>query len=903
MMTETLLIISALGACVAFGAGGGMREGAEWTDASKAGAAVDLAPWTYAWRADLKAQPRPEAEFIPRRLERQDRIYRTAKDVLPPDQLKSIYYNMPDLLQRLPPKPAGALRTGLLWTGGLNDFAVELRWPESSPAPVVRDVEVRSYPTSFGWFGFTVDRVLGPPTVSADGRVWTYRSDPSELMDSSYSVRVPAATEMLAVFCAAGAPSAVPQLRLTSANVGAWKRTDVEIEWGFEGGSRTAQFGGRLEPSVALLGPIAPLEGDDGTLITTPGHWKSMPGSGARRGIQLPLLYAPDARAGLDSRVTIRTRGGGVTFSVKDLDKGPIYIPTHGLFITRAGSGVTAAEFIRDRAAAAPKSLRHMTREHREAASWDELMQQVLLWTCPPGATAAPFPAVSGSPMKVELSDERWSQAWRSAANQLTGEHMWGGLAFEVARVTHAMEMIGLHPQAEKVYNHFLDHLGAKPDGDYSDGKGALEHAASLRHDMGYSHDGTHASTGRLLYSIAERCLMLDDREWFLRHEARLTAAADWILRQRADYMKQVPNRARLFAAGLLPPCMLGDYAIPSCDWHWYYVDNALAVQGIQRFADALARFGRPASRTYLKEAAAFRKDVLRAAAEDAILSPVRRGRDGAYHTYLPRMAYARGMTGPELGAPQFPDTDMWMGALPLAEPLAVMDASDPRVVGTSDIMEDMGTSPAAVKAAEEARRFRGLATEDAWFWHSYSILPKASHTANAYLLQDDVPSFLRYWMNQYAAMVGADGKLWEHAHLGGYDVCASPDNGTAGWFLENFRNALVMEEGEALWIARGTPRAWLEAGRRIAVADAPTVFGPLSYTIEAGPSANSIRASLKLPQRTPGASVTLRLRHPKAAPMRSVTVNGKRWTRFDPKREIIRLPFLKGETEVVAEY
>ncbi len=902
MMSETLLIVSALGACLAFGAGGRVRGSAEWADASKSGAAVDLAPWTYVWREDRKVQPRPEAEFIPRRLERLDRIYRTAKDVLPPDQLKSIYYNMPDLLQRLPPKPAGSLRTGLLWTGGLNDFAVELRWPESSPAPALRDVEVRSYPTSFGWFGFTVDRVLGPPTLSADGRVWTYRSDPSELMDSSYSVRVPAATEMLAVFCAAGAPSAVPQMRLTSANVGAWKRTEVEIEWGFEGSSKSGQFGGRLEAGVALLGPIAPLEGDDGTLITTPGHWRSLPGAGARRGIRLPLLYAPDARPGLDSRVTIRTRTGGVTFRVKELEKGPIYIPTHGLFITRAGSGVTASDFLRARAAA-PKSVRQMTREHREVSSWDELMQQVRLRTCPPGTAVPPFPAVSGSPMKVELSDERWSAAWRSAANQLTGEHMWGGLAFEVARVTHAMEMIGLHPQAEKVYSHFLDHPGAKPDGDYSDGNGALEHAASLRHDMGYSHDGTHASTGRLLYSMTERCLMLDDREWFLRHEARLKAAADWILRQRAGYMKHLPNRDKLFAAGLLPPCMLGDYAIPSCDWHWYYVDNALAVQGIQRFGDVLARFGRPGAREYRKEAAAFRKDVLRAAAEDAVLSPVRMGRDGAYHTYLPRMAYARGMTGPELGAPQFPDTDMWMGALPLAEPLAVMDASDPRVMGTSDIMEEMGTSTAAVKADEEARRARGLPAEDAWFWHSYSILPKASHTANAYLLQDDVPSFLRYWMNQYAAMVGADGKLWEHSHLGGYDVCASPDNGTAGWFLENFRNALVMEEGDALWIARGTPRAWLEAGRRIAVSDAPTVFGPLSYTIEAGPSATSIRAALRLPQRTPGASVTLRLRHPNATPMRSVTVNGKRWTRFDPKREIIRLPFLKGETEVVAEY
>ena len=41
-----------------------------------------------------------------------------------------------------------------------------------------------------------------------------------------------------------------------------------------------------------------------------------------------------------------------------------------------------------------------------------------------------------------------------------------------------------------------------------------------------------------------------------------------------------------------------------------------------------------------------------------------------------------------------------------------------------------------------------------------------------------------------------------------------APDNGTAGWFMENFRDLLVMEDGQSLWIATGTPRAWLDAGQ-----------------------------------------------------------------------------------------
>ncbi len=36
----------------------------------------------------------------------------------------------------------------------------------------------------------------------------------------------------------------------------------------------------------------------------------------------------------------------------------------------------------------------------------------------------------------------------------------------------------------------------------------------------------------------------------------------------------------------------VGDYAMPSGDGHWHYVDNALALPDLQRFADALDENG-----------------------------------------------------------------------------------------------------------------------------------------------------------------------------------------------------------------------------------------------------------------------------------------------------------------------
>ena len=532
-------------------------------------------------------------------------------------------------------------------------------------------------------------------------------------------------------------------------------------------------------------------------------------------------------------------------------------------------------------------------------------MREVRWWRCFEPPAVPPFPKVEDPPVRVQLSDARWTDAWRAASQQLRGRHMWGGLAFEVGRVARQMDMVGLHDEADKVYQHFLKAPGAKADGDYADGHGALEWATSMKHDMGFSHDGTHASTGRLLFGMAERYFLTGDKEWFRRHRARLQAAADWIIRQRHSYMKGAPNRKDLLVAGLMPPCMLGDYALPSCDWRWYYCDNAFALQGLQRFADAVVEFDAEAGRKYHAEAEAFRGDLRRAVDREAALSPVRMGRDGVYRSFIPMAAYTRGLMlaleFPSVGRPQ---GDVIVGALPLAEPFAALQANDARMIGTLDIMEEVGTSAGAVRELEEARKKKGRSTADAWFWNSFGAsLPKASHNASIYLLQDDVPNFLRFWMNSYAIMVGSNGKMWEWGQWGHYPECKDPDNGTAGWFLENFRNLLVMEEGNALWLARATPRAWLEQGKSIAVSNAPTYFGSVAYEIVSHVSEGKIAAAVAMPTRKQPETVMLRFRHPQAKPIKSVTLNGQDWRKFHADKEVVLITGVQGKVSVVATY
>ncbi|MFI5385624.1 MAG: hypothetical protein ACHQ50_05825, partial [Fimbriimonadales bacterium] len=146
---------------------------------------------------------------------------------------------------------------------------------------------------------------------------------------------------------------------------------------------------------------------------------------------------------------------------------------------------------------------------------------------------------------------------------------------------------------------------------------------------------------------------------------------------------------------------------------------------------------------------------------------------------------------------------------------------------------------------------------------------------------------FLRSFLNCYAVdILPNDGYVFnEHAVHGPPDKIFEE-----AAFLERFRNLLVMEDGPNLWLTRGTPRAWLEQGKRISVKNAPTRFGTVGYEIVSDVANGKLSATISMPTRNPPKEVLLRLRRPKAAPIKSVLVNGKPWKDFDPTKEIVRL-------------
>jgi hypothetical protein len=179
---------------------------------------------------------------------------------------------------------------------------------------------------------------------------------------------------------------------------------------------------------------------------------------------------------------------------------------------------------------------------------------------------------------------------------------------------------------------------------------------------------------------------------------------------------------------------------------------------------------------------------------------------------------------------------------------------------------------------------------------------------------QDDADELVLSLYGQLAAgmtpgtFVGGEGATVAPLDGAWYRSMYLPPNSTSnGAFLETLRLLLVHETRGASGLPRGlelafsTPRAWLAPGKRIVVRDAPTSFGPLSYTLEA--STGTVRASVELPARARPASVQLRLRLPGGARLGRVSLDGRPSTRLNRTTGTIDLTGLKGTHTLDVRY
>jgi hypothetical protein len=130
------------------------------------------------------------------------------------------------------------------------------------------------------------------------------------------------------------------------------------------------------------------------------------------------------------------------------------------------------------------------------------------------------------------------------------------------------------------------------------------------------------------------------------------------------------------------------------------------------------------------------------------------------------------------------------------------------------------------------------------------------------------------------------------------------PPNGAANAaFLAKLRLLLVHERRDAagrprgLELAYATPRRWLLPGRQIAVRNAPTSFGPVSFSLAA--TREAVGVSVDVPERARPRAVRLRLRLPSRSRITAVLLDGRPYSRFDQRTGTIDLSGRRGRIQL----
>jgi hypothetical protein len=372
------------------------------------------------------------------------------------------------------------------------------------------------------------------------------------------------------------------------------------------------------------------------------------------------------------------------------------------------------------------------------------------------------------------------------------------------------------------------------------------------------------AYTPGMLYAAAQNYLLSGDGKSFEAVLPDTYKALDWTLAE---------VRAASSAPGVTQGLVEGPLNDLTGDGYWAF-NQAYLYAGLELMGKALGRYGSPRAQECLKVAAEYRATIERGFSAATVESPLVELRDHTWIPYVPSNATSPGRNY-QLWYPSDVDT----GATHLLRLKAV---------------------PADGLLADSLLNDH----EDNLFLHGWGLAnePVYDQQATAYLFRDDVKAVIKAF---YSMMAGgfSQGVFEPVEHRWRWGQYFGPPSTDGAWF-ELYRNMLVRESDDhTLMLMQAVPRAWLDDGKRIAVKDAPTWFGNVSYEVQSSAGSGNIRAKVELERREAPNCVLVRLRHPQGKPMKAVTVNGKEWKDFDAQKEWVRLSGAGGRYEVVVRY
>jgi hypothetical protein len=411
------------------------------------------------------------------------------------------------------------------------------------------------------------------------------------------------------------------------------------------------------------------------------------------------------------------------------------------------------------------------------------------------------------------------------------------------------------------------------------------------------------------LFLLYEEYRLTGRADYFAKNKAELYRVAEEICRDRHSTMTGTGG-PKPWHWGLLPPARPAVDSRAATRSNYVVAHDITNCQGLQDFGEFLVETGIDVvgGRRFLREAADFRASILSAMEKSVIRAP---------------------------GKPPFvPLETLYFRDNPLYGPLPYDNLAATKPQGSyyhywvdmelhynffnpddqlgHRLVEYLNQRGGFVLGCTRARSRSG--SPYGWINDDYN----AGYYAYA-LRRGQVERFLLGFYSRLAfdssrhtyVNSEADPFIGYNTHDGGFvgSEYTFPNSAANAETLDLLRFMLILEERRdnldtgVIDLARGTPRTWLEDGKKIEVERAPTDYGTMSFTLESRLHEQTISAHIEAPRRKNFEAIRLYLRRPGSLPIKYVRVNGKQYRDFNADAGYITLRPGPNEFNVEAQY
>ncbi len=374
--------------------------------------------------------------------------------------------------------------------------------------------------------------------------------------------------------------------------------------------------------------------------------------------------------------------------------------------------------------------------------------------------------------------------------------------------------------------------------------------------------------TGTMLWAMSEHYRLTRDAEWLKRNAPKMAAMCNWIIEHRKESMKHIHGK-RAVVHGLVrwrPYC---DFELPAFD----YFCNGYLWKGMKAASQVFAEIGLADESGRLgEEADAFLKDIM-TSMDAAIIT-----HDGMKMLpIMPDTQFLLKETGYTANG--------YYGLLAscLLE-TGIPACGDARANLLVDMLRRKGGLQVGVC------QFLDM-IDHAYAWGYWDTCLSLDEPKRVIL---GLYGSMAYGMSRdtYAAVECT-------AIRTGDNMATLPHTYSNTVQVRLLRNMLLRESGDDLLIGFAVPRLWLTRGKRLAVREAPTPFGPVSFSMQAdGPS---IRVHLDPPARSFTGKVRIRLRHPAGKDIKSIQVDPQTESKY--QADVVELSRPSRPLDLVVRY